>query len=194
MNKTILKVLVAIIVSLSVGFFVGMEYKAYQVRRVLQEATKEISEVFTRESQQEEEVEQTIIEKNIGDENELATIKFKVNGVKERRTLSGSFGTPAIAKENAKFIVIDLSITNITDANFTFFPDDGFRLVDDRERQFTTYRETIGSVENYLNIRELAPSITERGFLVYEIPQDATGYGLVVMKGGTDEIYKVILK
>jgi len=205
MNKTILKTLVITVVCLAIGFLAGMEYKAYQVRSVLQEA----ADVFNEPSQQtiptpEKQEEQTeggqeaqdeyvFIEKSIGDEIEFATIKAKVNGVKERQTLSGSFGTPAIAKENAKFVVISLSITNTTDANFTFLPD-GFRLVDNEERQFTTYDDTIGSVENYLNVRELTPSITESGVIVYEIPKDVINYSLLAGKGGTNEIYKINLK
>jgi hypothetical protein len=206
MNKTILKTLVIIVVCLAIGFLAGMEYKAYQVRSGLQEAADVFNEpsqqiISTPEKQekqtedgQEIQDEYVFIEKSIGDEIEFATIKVKVNGIKERQTLSGSFGTPAIAKENAKFVVIDLSITNIIDANFTFFPDNGFRLVDNKERQFVTYEDTIGSVENYLNVRELAPSIKESGVIVYEIPKDAISYSLLAGKGGTNEIYKVILK
>jgi hypothetical protein len=206
MSKAILKTLGIIVVCSVVGFFAGMEHKAYQVRSVLQEATNVFNEpsqqtIPTPEKQkeqaeggQEAQDEYVFIEKSIKDKIELATIRFKVNSVKESQTLSGGFGTPAIAKENAKFVIIDLSITNITDANFTFFPDDRFRLVDDKGRQFTTYGDTIGSVENYLNVRELAPSITESGVLVYEIPKDVMSYSLLVGKGGTNEIYKVFLK
>jgi len=205
MNKTILKTLTTIVVCLAIGFFAGMEYKAYQVRSVLQEVT----DVFNGPSQQTiptpeisqqtkgeqgAQDEYVFIEKNIGDEIKLATIKAKVSGTRERQTLSGGFGTPAIAKENAKFVVIDLSITNITDANFTFFPDSGFILIDNKERQFTTYGDTIFSIETYLNVRELAPSITERGVLVYEIPQDSISYSLFVVNLGTNEIYKINLK
>ena len=205
MDKIILKTLVIIVVCLAIGFFTGMEYKAYQVRSVLQEATDVFNEpsqqtIPTPEKQEEQaksgqeaQDEYVFIEKSIGDEIEFATIKAKVNGIKEKQILSGSFGTPAIAKENAKFIVISLSITNTTDANFTFFPD-GFRLVDNKERQFTTYGDTIGSIENYLNVRKLAPSITENGVLVYEIPKDAVSYSLLAGKGGTNEIYKINLK
>jgi len=206
MNKIILKILVIVVVCLTIGFFAGMEYKSYQVRSALQEATNVFNElnqqtIPTPEKQEEQaergqgtQDEYIFIEKNIGDEIEFATIKVKVNGIKEKQILSGGFGTPAIAKENAKFVVISLSITNTTDANFTFSPDQGFILVDNKERQFTTYEDTIGSVEDYLNVRELAPSITESGFLVYEMPKDAISYSLLVGKGGTNEIYKINLK
>lgn len=196
-KKRILKISAVVIISLAVGFFVGMEYKAYQIRKALSDVfDKPNQQVIPtpEKSEQEKQDDYVFIEKNIEDIIELAIIKFKVNEVRETQTLTGGSFRPAIAKENAKFVVIYLSITNTTDANFTFFPDDGFRLVDNQERQFTTYGNTIGSVDNYLNVRELAPSITENGVLVYEIPKDATGYSLVIGKAGTNEIYKVILK
>lgn len=196
-KKRILKISAVAIISFGLGFLGGMEYKAYQIRKALSDVFDEPSQQVIptpEKSEQEKQDDYVFIEKNIGDTIEFAIIKFKANGVKETQTLTGGSFRPAIAKENAKFVIIDLSITNITDANFTFFPDDGFRLVDNKERQFTTYGDTIGSIENYLNVRELAPSITENGVLVYEIPKDATGYSLVIGKAGTNEIYKVILK
>ncbi len=199
MNNTI-KIIIIILVSLGIGFFAGMEYKAYQVRFALQDITDEVSNVFNTTDQSESQLPAeneeniTYIDKTIGEEVILATIKFKVNNSSEKQTLSGSFGSPAIAKEGAKFVVVDMSITNTTNAPFTFFPDDGFRLIDDKNRQFTTYEDTIGKTQNYLNVRELSPGITETGILVYEIPQDSTSYSIVVGKGGTSEIYRVRLK
>lgn len=192
-----------LVVVLTVGFFAGMEYKAYQVRKALNEATEELSEGITdifdggdedANSASRQIEKSTVIQKIIGEDIQLATIKFKVSNSSEKQTLSGGFGSPAIAKEGAKFVVIDLSITNTTNAQFTFLPDDGFRLIDDKDRQFTTYGDTIGKVNNYLNVRKLSPGIVESGVLVYEIPQDSTSYSFAVGKGGTNEIYQVVLK
>lgn len=189
----ITKMLIIIILSLVIGFLAGMEYKVYQIRSVLKETVKEISEVFTDETHEIQQTQQqTIIERNIGDEIELATIKFKVNSVEERQILSPKYGRSAVANEDAKFVVINMDITNITNAGFTFFP--GFWLIDNQDRTFTTYEDTIWSVDNYLNVRELAPSIKENGVLVYEIPKDATSYNLAVSKAGTNEIYSILLK
>jgi hypothetical protein len=202
------KHIVIIIVTLAVGFFAGMEYKAYQIRSAVQGAVDEISDIFEPQDNEIfnednspstiteaiEEDDFSVIAQSIGDEVVLATIKVKVNRVEEAQTLTGSFGAPAIAKENAKFIVIDMDITNIGKTEFTFFPSDGFVLVDQQGREFTSYGDTIGNVKNYLNMRNLAPSITENGVIVYEIPSDATNYSLTVIKGGTSEIYKINLK
>lgn len=199
MNNTI-KIIIIILVSLGIGFFAGMEYKAYQVRSALQDVADEFSNVFNTADQSENQLPAeneeniTYVDKTIGEEVILATIKFKINNSNEKQTLSGSFGSPAIAKESAKFVVIDMSITNTTDAPFTFFPDDGFRLIDNKNRQFTTYGDTIGKTQNYLNVRELSPGIAETGILVYEIPQDSTSYSISVGKGGTSDIYRIKLK
>lgn len=132
--------------------------------------------------------------KGVGDEIVLATIKFKVNAVSERNTISSSnpYNQPLNAREGAKFVVVDMSITNLTKANTTF-PSDAFTLVDNQDRQFTPII-AIGHIDNYLDGRNLSPSISERGVIVYEIPTDATGYWFLVAKAGTSEAYKVILK
>lgn len=44
--KTTTGIIVAVIVSLIIGFYGGMEYKAYQVRKIFNEATKGLSDVF----------------------------------------------------------------------------------------------------------------------------------------------------
>src|SRR3989338_844564 len=131
--------------------------------------------------------------KGLGDEIVLATIKFKVNAVKEQQTISSSnqYIGSATAKEDAKFIIVDMSITNTTNASFAF-PDDAFVLVDNQNRQFNISSNT--TIDNYLNWRQLSPSITEKGVVVYEMPSDATSYSFTVVKAGTNEVYKIILK
>ena len=139
-----------------------------------------------------------IIEKNIGDEVELTTIKFEINNIEEKYILTKECqyfcDEPIVAQENTKFVIIDMSITNITKSGFLFFPDNGFILIDNQERQFTTYNNTIGSIDNYLNVRDLAPSILESGFIVYNIPEDANSYGIFAGKAGTNKIYGIVLK
>lgn len=179
-----------------VGFFAGMEYKAYEIRTA-------ISKVFSGDTtptetqtvvEQAKEAKLTTIEKKVGDELVMATGNLKVNSSEEKQTLSGTYGSPKVAKEGTKFVVVSLDVMNTTKSAFTFFPDDVFKMVDNQGREFTTYNDSIGAVDNYLDVRELAPSVKETGFIVYEIPTDATGYGLITAKGGTKELYKIVLK
>lgn len=64
--------------------------------------------------------------------------------------------------------------------------------MDEQGRTFNPY-DSISSVDNYLNMRELSPSIPENGKIVYEIPKDATKYYFVIQKGGTNEEYHIAL-
>lgn len=131
--------------------------------------------------------------RGVGDEIVLATMKFRVNTVREQQTISTQHGSSASAKESTRFVVVDLTITNITKSG-VMFPADYFILEDNQGRKFETYGNTIGSIDNYLNARNLSPSVPERGVIVYEIPIDATSYWFVVAKAGTNDVYKVILK
>lgn len=189
-------VIVAILIGLVIGFFAGMEYKAYQLRQAFQQALSNPPNVSANKPVLEQARQEgyKTIEKGVGDEVILATIKFKVNKAEEKQTITSGYGTPKTAQQNSKFVIVDLTITNLTDSQFSFFPDDGFRLVDSNKREFQTYSDSIGNIENYLNSKELAPSIPQTGVLVYEIPADAIGYAIVVGKNSTSEIYKVTLK
>lgn len=140
------------------------------------------------------EEKKVVFEKKIGEVIELATLTFMVNSAEEKQTLNARYGSQSVAKVGAKFVVIDMNILNTTKSGFTFFPDDGFLLVDNEDREFKTYSDSIGSIDDYLNVRELTPGIEEQGYLVYEIPEDAQSYSLVTSKKDTNEVYKVRLK
>ncbi|MCR3922797.1 MAG: DUF4352 domain-containing protein [Firmicutes bacterium] len=134
----------------------------------------------------------TIIEKATGDEIILATVLLKVTGVEEKQSISTSYGSPTEAKEDAKFVVVSLDLTNTTNKTFSFPPD--LIVVDNKGREFNTFSDSIFAIDDYLDYRDLSPSIKETGYLVYELPTDAVSYNLVVAKSGTNELYKILLK
>lgn len=198
MNNKI-KLLIAALIIFALGFFLGMEYKAYQVRSALTSVLNDSQPGNTNTpSTQDSAIQQakkegmTTIDKAIGDEISLATIKIKVNSSDERQTISSPYSSPKVAKQGTKFVVINLDVTNTTNSEFSLQPD--FLLVDNQNREYSTYSDSIGSIDNYLNYRDLSPSVKETGFLVYEIPADASSYSLMMSKAGTKELYKIKLK
>lgn len=165
------------------------------VAKELDESFNDSSNGFDEDNltalEQAEEDNMIIIEKNIGDEVVLATLNLKVNSAEEKQSINSSYSS-AEAKEGAKFVVIDLELTNTTNKGFTFPPD--LLLMDDKGREFDSYSDSIGNIENYIDYRDLSPSIKETGYLVYEVPMDALNYSILVGKAGTDELYKIIIK
>lgn len=139
----------------------------------------------------EEPKDEIIIEKSIGEEVELATMKFKVVSSEEKQVIKKSYGETR-ADENTKFVVISMTVTNTTNEGFTFEEDD-FALIDDKGRKFDAFG-SIGSVDNYLDMRSLQPSIAELGMVIYKVPNDVSGYGIQIGKKDTNELYLVKLK
>lgn len=184
--KTKLGIALLIVLGIVLVFVIGSEYRAYKVK-------KAINEVFNTENTPEPAKNKNIVEKKIGEEFQLTMGKMKINSVEEKSVLSGSFGSPVAAKEGTKFVILDLDVTNTTNDKITFVPST-IDLVDNKERTFETYEDTIGNVDNYLEMRDLSPSIKENGVLVYELPDDATSYALEIDKGGTSDRYMVKLK
>lgn len=197
MNNSKLTI-VAILFSLAIGFFAGMEYKASQLRNALKDVVSldsnavDLNKSNSLELNKDE--KEAIIVKSIGDNLELSTLNFTVNSVSEESAISGDFGSPTVATKNTKFVVVNITLTNTTKEGYLFFPDNGFELIDNQNRKYQTYENSIGSIKNYLNVRDLAPGIAETGVLVYEIPSDADSYYYLVGKAGTNEIFKVQLK
>lgn len=142
-------------------------------------------------SKGEEMVNEVVIDKAIGDDVELATMKFKVNTAEEKQVLKRSYGETT-ASEDTKFVVLNMTATNITSDSYDFAEDD-FKLIDDKGRKFDAFG-SIGNVDNYLDVRSLQPSIPETGVVVFKIPSDATNYGIQIGKKDTNEIYRVKLK
>jgi hypothetical protein len=195
-NVPLWVLIIAILASLGVGFFGGSEYKANQIRTSIQKVVNSLntSENATPSNVQQDTnpAKQNIITKNIGDEVELATLTFKVSKVEEKPSIQGSYGSPTTANQGAKFVVLEVSATNILKDTFDFTTD-GFVLMDSQGRKFNAF-ESIGKVDNYIDMRKLSPNISEAGVMVYEIPTDATSYSLTVGKASSNDTYKIILK
>lgn len=205
MKKTIVLAVSAVVI-LAVGFFAGMEYQSYRVRSALNNAFSGLSnstnttntDVAVGKSGQKtametaKEEDMRLVPKSIGDEIELATIKVKVTGSDEQNTISSSYSQPKVAKEGTTFVVVKAEVTNTTNSSFSLPAD--FLLIDDKGREFGTYRDAIGSIDDYLDYRELSPSVKETGVYVYEVPKDATSYSIAFAKAGSKDVYQVKLK
>lgn len=181
----------------AIGVVTGIEYQSYKVRSAFSEAFKtegNNNSSTTTESTSEEAPERKYTEKEIGEEIQLATLNYTVNEVTEEDVLTAEYSTPKSAAADAKFVVIDITLTNTTKGEYMFSPDEAFRLVDNSDREFTTYSESIGSIDNYLNYTDLSPSIKKTGKLVYEIPKDTTSYNLISRKAETEEYFRTKLK
>ncbi|WP_287704902.1 DUF4352 domain-containing protein [Dehalobacter sp.] len=134
----------------------------------------------------------TIIPKAVGDEIILSTIKLRVNHVEEKQTITSKYSSPKTAKEGAKFVIVNVDVTNTSNKAFPFPPD--LIVVDNQNREFKTYANSTNTIDNYLDYRELSPGITENGNWVYELPSDAESYKLYVKKSRTKELYEILLK
>lgn len=193
-----------ILIMLAVGFFAGMEYKAYQIRSAIDKAEKEISGLFTSSNNPATQniaseddtkkipTEEKYVDKAIGEEVTLKTVAIKVDRAQEKDTISNSYGSSAIAANGAKFIVVTMTITNLTNSNLSF--DTAFNLFDSKGREFSTYGDTIGNIDNYLDVAEFAPGIPKQGVYVYEVPLESTGLYIWAAKAGTDEVYHINLQ
>lgn len=184
-KKHIIIAVVGAIVIFVVGFFVGDAYRV----NVIKSAFGGLGSTSTELAK-----EKKNIDKQLGDEVDITTMKIKVNKSEEKQSISSQYGDAKAANEGTKFVIVNLDATNTTDSKFNFSPDSSIVLVDDKNRKYETYEDSIGNIDKYLNVRELSPSIAENGVLVYEIPNDSNNYGILIDKDGSNERFRVGLK
>jgi hypothetical protein len=133
-------------------------------------------------------------ERKMGENIVLQNLTFKINSFRETNVLTARYSSPKQARQGAKFVVVDFDVTNTTTTSFTPDLNESLRLIDNKEREFKVYNDMIGNIDNYFAWRELAPSLSENGVVVYEIPTDAEQYILTVFEQDLSKIYVVKLK
>lgn len=206
--KTNVGISILVVVALLTGFFGGTEYKAYQIRSAIAEATQTIMNTTPTNNtlnqsnaaisddnsligELKKTKNSTLNEKSIGDTIELATLSVKPTKAEESNMTND--GTPIVAQQGTKFVFVTLNVTNLTKLSLSYpmgFPV----IVDDQDRTYEPYDQSIGHVKNYLDVRQLSPGIPEEGVLAYQLPSTAEHYYLLMAKGGTEDFYKVQLK
>lgn len=186
--KTNAGLIALVIAAIVIGGLIMYGYQTFRARPILNPAL-----TVQPATQADNSAQETIINKSVGDEVVLQLIKFRVNQVTEKTSLNGILGV-IVADAGVHFTVVNLTVTSLTNENITVGADDVFRLVDDKGRHFTAYNNMIGHVDNYFQNVLFAPNIPKTVNMVFELPNDATGYYITVGKGGTNDIYRVKLK
>jgi len=121
----------------------------------------------------------------IGEIVKFQSLSLLVNSVKTSDTISSSYGSPAFADKGTKFIIVNMTLVNITDTPFTF--SDSFVLLDQKDRLYNGYSGTIGNIDDYITMSTLSPSVPKTGNDVYQVPLDSTTLRLGGEVGNTGE-------
>ncbi len=127
-----------------------------------------------------------------GNTVELATIKITVNGAEEATKLEDDFSSTD-AQAGTKFVLVSVTIENITKEGFTFSSGD-VPLYDNQERQYTVMSDAFWYVSDALTYEDLSPNIPVTGYFVYNVPTDSEDYYLSISKAGTNEAYRLYTK
>lgn len=187
MKKKLLFVVTGIVL-LVVGFFAGYEYRGYVIASAMTEAFKNFGSTDTASVNNPTDVpEQKIVTVEKGQEGKLSTLSIKVNSLDEEQSMPQSFGQPVSAKEGTKFVVVEITATNLTNSPFDF-PSD-IVLVDGQGREFRVDVLDYNPKDSIV-YKNLQPSISETGTLAYMVPEDSKDFTLDVVKASTNELFK----
>lgn len=188
-NKLFLITGIVLLVGLVAGFLAGYQYKAYEVRRAL-------SDAFSSAGAKDEEPVNAISNgseaskvtvHSQGQEVEFATQKMKFNRGYSETTLTASYGSPLVADQGTKFVVVDHTVTNTTNTPFTY---NNYILLDGEDKLYNP-TSAIGVVDNYMDVRELAPNVPETGLAIFKVPASTIKFKFGAAKGGTSELHVI---
>ena len=112
--------------------------------------------------------------------NQNVNVDYLSYKVTKAETFS-EMGTSMFNKAtNGKFVKIYLDITNNAKETKQIFSP-RFVLVDNQERQFERLSDDMMYIADYLEFgKQLQPSLTASGAIVFELPKDAVGLKLVI--------------
>lgn len=170
------RIVIVAIICLIVGFGAGYEYAAYRIQSAFQQAFKPLTQGINQQNPTPT-PNLPLVQYKVGDIVKGHSFDFVVQSASLTKTISSSYGSPQTSA--GEFLVLQVQATSNLGQNFLFYPDDYFTLGDNKQRSYKTYSNTIGSIDNYMNDRQLTPGIPQSGVLVYEVPADATSFMLI---------------
>lgn len=125
----------------------------------------------------------------MGESVELSKFKITLTGCSETKELKGDFGSQK-ADDGTKFVVFTYTIENITKQG-EYFSSDDLMLYDSQDREFGGYEDAFWYNDDVLVYEELDPNMPKKTASIYNVPDNADGYYMVVGKEGTKDYYKL---
>jgi hypothetical protein len=122
--------------------------------------------------------EQETPEYTVGETATVGNVEWTVTDAYPTTVLTSDFGT----EKQGNFVVVDFTFTNNRSEEVTLDPELHMILRDSRDREFGTDPDAWEYVPTDLNIflEPVNPGISQDGRTIYEVPQDAQGFVLIV--------------
>ncbi|MDO8265730.1 MAG: DUF4352 domain-containing protein [Candidatus Saccharibacteria bacterium] len=182
-------VVIGILVGLVLGFFGGYEYRTKEIKDAVNEAFSTVSESFDSSfnstSSEDEDVSLEYKTHAVGELVNFATQDMKLNSAVAKNSVSAPYGSPLVASEGTKYIVVNHTVTNTTDSPFMYTE---FVLWDSENKQYNYDSDATFNIENYLSVRELSPDVPETGVIVFKVPESTNSFRFGALKGSSNTV------
>ncbi len=106
----------------------------------------------------------------VGDTVELKGTSYRVTRVRTAQEVGGEFNK---TKADGRFVIVDLTLTNLEDEPATIL-EDAIRLVGGNGNEYTTDSDTFAAFDNQFTLlQEIQPDLPKKVVAVYDIPPGA---------------------
>lgn len=180
-----LLVLVAAVLGVgAIGFWAGNEYKAREIRNAISDAFTEATDDSTTQRAEVEPLKDVdIVKVKQGEVMKFATIDVVFISAKSTDMLTPEYGSPIVADQGTKFVIVKHTVTNTTKAEFAY---EVLPILDSEDKMYSHYSDAYG-LSDSLVYETIAPAIPKTGVTVYQVPAETTNFTFGAGKGGTDQ-------
>jgi hypothetical protein len=167
-----------------IGFWVGYDYKAREIRNAIVEAFNEPAEDIASQRAEAEPLEDVeVIKVQKGETMNFATIDVVFISAESTNILNPPYSSPIVAEEGTKFVIVRHKVTNTTKAEFAY---EGLPILDDEDRVYNMTQMPTELKKN-LVYETISPNVPKTGVTVYRVPVETTNFTLGSGKSGTDQ-------
>lgn len=174
---------VAVLLAGGAGFWTGYDYKTAEVKKTVEQAFNTSDDKTTNRAEAEPLKGLDVVEVKQGDVMKFATLDAEFISAESKNIINVPYGTPHVADEGTKFVVVKHKVTNTTKGEFSY---EVLPVFDEQHRIYNRDTDAYG-LEDDLAYTTLSPNVPKTGVTVYRVPVDVKTFFLGAKKGGTDQ-------
>lgn len=175
--------IVALLGTGALGFWAGKEYKVREIRNAISEAFSEPADNTIQRSEAEPLKDLDVAKVEQGEAMKFTTIDVVFISAESTNMLVPEYGSPIIADEGTKFVVVRQRVTNTTKAEFTY---EVLPILDSNDKMYSHDSDSFGYKDN-LAYETIAPGVPKTGVTVYRVPAETTDFTFGAAKGGSNQ-------
>ncbi len=183
-KKGLIGLVITALIAAGAGFWAGYDYKTAEIRNSIAKAFGDSEDDITAQRAEAEPLKDLeIVEVKQGEVMKFATIDVEFISAESKDIINVPYGTPFVADEGTKFVIVRHKVTNTTKGEF---PYEVLPILDDEDRIYNRDTDVYG-LDDDMAYDTLSPNVPKTGVSVYRVPVGTKNFTLGSTKAGADQ-------